>query len=259
MTIIPGATNPTFVLTTDQFGQRLFCKVTAQNDFGIASQNSNIVGPVTNPAPAATTWNPADKTTDLILSGSNLVATNNGSGGFTFQAARGTISHNTGKKYFETTLTNIGNPLVPDCNVYVGLGDTTFAIGSTIPGNGNGKGFTIRSASTNFIADAETAGWYPSPDPYPPANGVVVGLAVDLDARKAFFAFNGVFVPATLHGGNDPVTGAGGLAWGSTAEAALFPFVGLQWGATVDAVMTANFGSIPFVTAPLPTGYVAWG
>ena len=261
MTIIPGATDPTFVLTTDQLGQRLFCKVTAQNDFGTAAQNSNVVGPVTDPAPAFTTWDPANKTTNMELSNGNLTARTDDTAAFARQTARGTVSRSSGKRYFECRLDSVGDLAAIESRISIGICDSVFPIvdNTQPPGVIDSLG-CILDLGSGFsglgIAQAGGVGWSTNAGTRG-IDGDVIGCAVDLDLNLAWWYNNGVILVA----GADPTAGAAGngLDWGSTAGAAMFPCITQTWQAVVPVIATLNAGSTPFVLAPLPTGFVAWG
>jgi hypothetical protein len=259
MTDIPGATASTFVLTTDQLGESVFCTVTATNAYGVASADSNTVGPVTNPATALTTWNPADKTANFELSGGNLIAQADDTGGFVVQEVRGTTSHSTGKYYFEVELTSVGNLPDLEARVYIGVGDSTHLFNNTEPPGVLDYTGAILSVTTSFTGVSQASGlaWIPNEPSLAGhyVEGAVVGCAVDLDARKIWWYLDGIM----MRTGEDPATGTGGCPWGATANAAMFPYVGSQWQAILPVITTANFGSTPFILAPLPTGFVAWG
>lgn len=254
MAEILGATDPTFALTVDQLGLSVYCTVRATNDFGTSTADSNILGPVTNPATALTVWNPADKTSNIVLSGGNLTASTDSSAGFVNQGVRGTVSRSTGKRYFEVTMVGFGDTSVPEANIYVGVADATAVLGNAV-GFADSQGATLQ-CHTGVIAGSQTGGlaWYPTPG-ITLAEGDVVGCAVDLDTRTAWWYKNGVMIKA----GADPNIPATGINWGSTPAAAMFPYLHQRYQGFITIATTTNFGSLPFALAPLPTDYVAWG
>lgn len=187
-----------------------------------------------------TTWNPADKATDVELSNSNLTAKL-----VSYHSVRSTTAKNTGKWYFEIYASwhaNSNPDYIPgimtataDLNLYVGR-DT------------QGWGF--------FNRDTATIGWFRvNNDTGTNINSTiavpsdVLGVCVDLNANLLYATVNGV----NLLG--NPAAGTGGqaIAAGTWYAAAS--------GATNDnnfpSFITANFGSHGFSFVP-PAGFQSW-
>jgi hypothetical protein len=92
-------------------------------------------------------------------------------------------------------------------------------------------------------------------DGTPPAH-VVLGIAVDLDAKK-FWLYNpwfGGWNLGTLSGAN-PALGTGAMTY--TLSGQIFPAAWVQTETGIEGSVKANFGGSAFLY-PVPTGFVAW-
>lgn len=237
-------------------GKYLLCRVTASNPTGSAQAFSNVVGPVVAASGSGSTWNPADATANMELSGGNLTAQTDDSAGFAWQGVRGTLSHanGSGKWYLEITLVDGGNFVAGESLMNMGLVDATYSISSGVaPGASDSKGFSYRINTSGFANAQAGAVNYPSSG-YPAlAEGDVVGIACDMSGAtpKVWIRDNGTWLEG------DPVAGTGGLDVGATAGA-LFPYVIMQWQAVSPITVTLNTGGSAFAAAA-PTGFTAWG
>jgi len=193
------------------------------------------------------TWDPAT-ITSVTLSGGNLVVTNTGTTS-NDQGAKGPISSGktSGKYYFEVTLTTL--PDGTSNNRTVGVGTTS----STYTGMGGSLGITgvihrVCTASNNIFTNGTNA----SISVAPAGVGGWIGIAVDLDNRKAWFRTNG----SIWNNGssNDPATNVGGV---TVPAGTMIPFC--TFGGTFGVsgnVFTANFGASAFAGA-VPSGFTA--
>ena len=179
----------------------------------------------------ATTWNPSDKSTNLTLSNGDSTMT---SVAYADSLARATEGKSTGKWYFEITCVS---------------GDY-FQAG----------GFALSSESVDETLGASSTGWgcsggykyngsAVSTDGAQLNNGSVLGVAVDLDNGKIWFANDNVWVDS-----GDP--GAGTNATFSNVSGTVYPANSSSYGSIVS---TVNFGATSFAyTAPSGfTGYDA--
>ena len=235
-------------------GKSLFCRVTASNAAGSASADSNTVGPVAAAPAGGSTWNPADATANMELSGGNLTAQTDDSAVFAWQGVRCTLSHNSGKQYFEITIVDGGVFADSESLMYIGLVDATYALSSgTPPGNADSKGFNYRIHGDGYALAQGASVHYPSGTHAVHVEGDIIGIACDMSSGtpKVWIRNNGSWLDG------DPVAGTGGLDIGATAGA-LFPFVIMQWQAVSPITVTLNTGGSAFGAA-LPTGYSAWG
>jgi hypothetical protein len=191
------------------------------------------------PPPTPTTWNPADKDADIVLSSGNHIATVSVTGN---HCVRGTTSHASGKWYLEysgITITNgyglgIATAAQSLSNIAV---DSTFAQGIDATGNvkGTGGGGTLGAPS-----------------------GHTIGMAIDITAGKYWFTYDGSnWAGHTL--GADPGTGSLGCDYTDTipAAVAVFPWVGLQSISAATETTTLNAGDSAFAFF-VPTGFTAW-
>jgi hypothetical protein len=180
-----------------------------------------------------TTWNPADKSADIVLSGGDLVATKSEVGPLNYDWARSTTSKAAGKVYFECIATNMVNAfdasyaaagtaiLASDVNNYLGSAADTSA---------------YYADGSVYVADAVVA----TLSAY--TTGAVIGCALDLDAGKGWYSEDGVFASG------DPVAGTGEhftFTPGTTL------FAGFTLIEDTDAI-TASFSATP------PAGFDAW-
>lgn len=107
------------------------------------------------------TWNPADKDASITLSGSDLIAT--GTAASAWRAARGTVSHTTGKWYFEVKCrlnTGNGNNMVGVANASAALNTypNFSANGACYQSNGN-FGTNNSFTATTRIWDEYVNNW----------------------------------------------------------------------------------------------------
>jgi hypothetical protein len=176
------------------------------------------------------------------LSNNNLTATHT-SAATTASGARGLNALGTGKYYFEVTVGTITSN-----NANMGILLTTASYGNMASGF-NGVEVLIGGtvyANSSLVASVALGVF---------AAGNVLGIAVDLDTRKAWVRRNG----GTWNAGGpsaDPVAGTNGV---TVPAGALFTpavcFSGLS--ATLTELYTANFGGTAYANAA-PSGYSNW-
>lgn len=181
-----------------------------------------------------TTWNPADKTSGVILSNLNLTA------GFInttqIEAVRSISSNASGKAYFELT---------PTASGFGGAGSTAIGFASAahllkdVLGNdaysiGWFSNGSIIVGGTSYGID--TGEWF---------GGLALGIAVDFGAKRVWF-----FHPGSDWNANsgDPAANIGGISCPITG--AMFAIAMNISGDTIDA----NFGGAPF-QFQVPAGF----
>jgi hypothetical protein len=185
---------------------------------------------------ANTTWNASDKTANVTLTGSNLIATATGFNGGVRAVDGHAIS---GKYYWEYTINTITS--------------AQSGVGISLPGEslvGGITGTTARQVVVNNtgqvyrISVAQVAlGSLTA--------GTVVCIALDIGSNLLWFRF-GAAGNWNANASNNPATGVGGVAlFGSNV--AYRPYT--CFGSTSDQT-TANFGDIAF-TGAVPSGYTA--
>jgi len=177
------------------------------------------------------TWNSADKTTGSTLTNSDLTFNGGGAGNY---GCRGTLSHTTGKYYFEFPTVLFNN------NGACGVGNSSYTL------NDNSQANSMTVLNWGGIANGGgNMGSVPS--------GKVVGVAIDLDARLMWFRYDAGNWNAS--GTANPATGTGGIAITSSVggATAIFPlaFVQNTGNVTIDT-------AAPFVNAA-PSGFNPWG
>lgn len=179
-------------------------------------------------APIYTTWNPADMSAYIILSGGNLIAAL-GTG-----LVRSTIGVPAGKWYWEVRIDSW--PSIPTTQIFIGIAKIT-APTSSPPGEA-ADGWSYLFGGGLIIGLKDWDGGQTLD--YGAAFGIgdVIGIALDMDAGTVTFYKNGVSQGIAFTGLNGTV----------------YPAVGAL-GANVGTV-TTNFGASAFVYSP-PVGYNA--
>jgi|SRR6516162_626505 len=190
---------------------------------------------------STTTWNPADASVSISLSGGNLIATAGATGDM---AVRATNFYSSGKHYFEVT------------------------VGSTYAGGDTGPGIMTFAAARDTFGQNATGGVivYPAGAIYyngSPAGlnigaqsaGNIIGVAVDLTNMKIWYrlqtgSWNG-------SGTDNPATNTGGLSISTVfGSAAAYPVQAFGPSAS-GSTSTVNFGATTFVNGP-PSGFTSW-
>lgn len=181
------------------------------------------------PAGGASTWNPLDKASTLVLSGGNLTATCSPAGD---AAVRGTTSKTSGKLHFEVTINSAGAfPSYPEFGLANGSADLNADLGT---------------ADDNSVDVDPTGGVYVhnvslgSIDAYGVGN--TVALEIDFSLAQIWI---------TKLGG----TGRKGPFSVSALGATLYAIA--QVRSTSDSI-TINFGATAFAITPT-SGFSAWG
>jgi hypothetical protein len=183
---------------------------------------------------ASATWNPADKSANITLSGGNLTATSTTSGP---NNVRSTAGYSTGKFYSEHTLTISGVSEHSLClatsatalNVYGGADTTNIAFYM------NGEVYYNNALVTTIQATS---------------SGQRVDMAADLTADLVWWrTANGNW---NNSGTANPATGTGGIALGVAGT--VYVMASMLYGTEVNA---AVFASGSWAGSP-PAGFGAW-
>lgn len=169
--------------------------------------------------PTYATWNSADKSPDVTLSGGNLTID---SASASNEGVRATIGKSSGKWYWEVTI-------VDRDFGYVGVAAASETLDNRYIGQG-ANGWSYRSDAVKLNNASATAYGATFVD------GDVIGVALDLDAGSIVFYKNGVSQGTAF-------TGLSGT---------LYPANSI--GAGTSAQHTANFGASAFSYTP-PVGY----
>lgn len=181
---------------------------------------------------SSVTWNPSNKSAAITLSGGNLIATHTATS--EHDGVTATLGRSAGKYYFEvrsdsSTTDGLIGVAGAGFNLdnYLGLGSTEYSYYQT-----NGQKVNNGSAVAYGAA-------YTTP--------AVIGVAVDLDAGKIWFAKDN-----TWQASGNPAAGTGEAYSGMTGEK--FPAITMF---TNGSSMTARFKSSDFTYSP-PTGFLPW-
>ena len=165
------------------------------------------------------TWNPADKTVGLALTGSNLIATSSGAG----EAARSTLSKSSGKWYWEYSIGSASGIT----SLGVGLSGST--LGSQLGAANSGVGYIGSSGDIDY--NSTFIGNFSS---Y--SAGAVIGIALDATGHTVGFYRNNVL--------QSTVTGLAAGSWFA------------QCFLDTTNSITANFGATALTYSP-PAGFNA--
>lgn len=193
---------------------------------------------------ATTTYNPSDKAAAITLSGGNLVATQNT--GSAFANVRSISSQSSGKLFFEVTFTTQNFASFSGVGVANATESLTAQLGQTnnsVLGRCNGT-VDFNASSLGPFTGCGT-------------QGVTVGVAVDLTAKKIWFwesstnQWNGDPSPFTSQ---NPSTNTGGYS----IAALTCPCLPITEIWQLNDVQTANFGASAYVIGTRPTGFGNW-
>jgi hypothetical protein len=176
----------------------------------------------------AVAWNPADKSANITLSGSNLIATATNTA---WKQVRADASKAAGKWYWEY---NIG---VTGSNQIVGISESGDSVNTYPGGTAVSYGYRTTGQKYNNAAASAYGNSY--------TNGDVIGVALDLDAGKIWFSKANVW-----QAGGDPVAGTGEAFSGvsGTKFAAVAPYDN-------NNVITGVFAAGSLTYSP-PSGYL---
>jgi hypothetical protein len=178
------------------------------------------------------TFNPLIPNTSITYSEGNLQVVSTSGGDY--KAAVGTIGVNTGKWYCEFKASSGFDGSDKGCGIYrldntygatTGLGNYTSGTTWSYAANGNVR-------TNNGTVDTETTF----------TNGDIIGIAIDLDNNKLYFAKNNTWINS-----GDPTSGSTGTGAYAIVAGDFYTFAAtvIEDGAN-DPVWQANFGSPPY-------------
>jgi hypothetical protein len=179
--------------------------------------------------PVYATWNPDDKSADIVLSNGNLTTTQSGTN---YRSARANMGKSSGRWYWEVTI-EVG------INNMVGVGTSAVNLetwlGSSVYGwsYGENAGRKWHSGASVAYGAVCTA-------------GDVIGIALDLDNGKIWWSKNGAWQAS-----GNPETGANPAFTGLSGT--LYPMITHRY---LDQQATTNFGASAF-SYSVPSGYNA--
>lgn len=177
-------------------------------------------------APVYATWNPDDKATEITLSNGNLTATSS----YSKRKVRATIGHNSGKHYFEYTITTFREWLS------LGVANSSMSLTGNdyIGDDANGWGYMNQGQKRHDGVNTSYGSTYTTD---------VIGVAVDFSSGKIWWSKNGVWQAS-----GDPANGTNPAFTSVTGS--VFPAITIA----DEAVITANFGAAAF-SYSVPSGF----
>jgi hypothetical protein len=194
--------------------------------------------------PGGTTWNPADQTFEVVISGPDAHTATLPSTSGHEDGIRATTGKPAGKLYLEFNTNALGNS---SGIIWGGLGfyDVANALSSGVF-NGWSNGIIVSQNGTLYIGGSAgpTIG-----DP----TGHVLGFAIDLDAKLVWAQLDGTG-DWNGSGTADPATGVGGVDFSGLTWTSMFPAAAL---ATDANTTTLNTGGSTF-TGTIPSGFAEW-
>jgi len=180
------------------------------------------------------TWNSADKGTWMVLSNGDLTTTVT-SGHAAWYAVRGTSSAASGKWYYEIT------PILDDggSGTYIpGVAKVGASMNTFCGGDANGWGWQATKTAPLKWTNLTSGSYGTTIDP---AGGIVIGVALDIDAGTLTFYRDGV---------------SQGVAY-SSLSGTFYPCVGVL-GAIGNPNANAVFKASDWTHSP-PANHLAWG
>lgn len=196
-----------------------------------------------------TTWNPSDKSTNVTLSGGNLVATTNTTAN-TWAGVRSTSHYiGGGKIHAEFTVTTLGTGNSPNLGFTVGVANHSADLANYV-GRNDANSVGCQMGNNDVLFSGSVAGSFNG------GTGVQGHtFALEMDMDKGLFWIKDVTAGSNWNNdaSADPIAGIKG--YGMPWEDVYLMFAGQYNSSTADAI-TADFAA-PFSGTP-STGYVAW-
>jgi hypothetical protein len=184
-----------------------------------------------------TTWNPADKGANILLSNGNLTAEANLN--YAMDSVRATESKSSGKHYWEVRVDDFMN------DVRIGVGNSSATLDEKVGHDANGWSYSNYWSYGSTYHNNVKATWGNDF-----AIGDIIGVALNLDTGKIWFAKNNVWQES-----GDPAAGTNEAYSGLSGS--LFPMVGLARNSTTDDEVTARFSPGDQTYSP-PSGFTAY-
>lgn len=176
---------------------------------------------------AIATWNPSDKHADITLSIGDLTATQTAVN--TWRSVRSTLSVSSGKYYWEITADSTTGDML------VGVGTSSFSLANYCGSDANSYGWYAAGTKYN---NAGTTSYTPTYN----IDGTIIGVALDLDNGKIWWAKNGTWTGDPVAGTGEAFSGLSGIFFAGVSVYAL------------NQAFTANFGATAFSYA-IPAGF----
>ena len=189
-----------------------------------------------------TTWNPADASAKITLTGGNLIATANAADAVG-SAVRAVRSQTSGLRYAEFTATLVN---APTGNMSVGIANATAPItGAILGGDVNSVGYYDNGTVYLNLVVVATLATY--------VTGNVISMAVNSARTKIWFRVNAGGWNNDILANQNPATDVGGISI-TAITGPLFPATSLT---NLNEAVTANFGATAYAQS-VPTGGTNW-
>lgn len=192
------------------------------------------------PASATTTWNPSDKSTNITLSGGNLIANITGAVGGSIRAI---ANHSTGKYFSSYVITSSSNNLIE-----IGMCNISYAVSGTTLGTSPNCAAVNATTGVLLINSAGVCTFATM------TNGDVIDFAFNAGSTLLWFRKNGGAWLGNGGASPDPASGTNGCNI-SALTGAYYPAASLFTFVTTS--VTANFGATAYTNAA-PSGFGNW-
>lgn len=191
-------------------------------------------------ATATNTWNNADKSANIGLSGlSNLTLTDNAGA---YANVRATNSASSGKKYWELHV----DAAPSTTGLVIGIANAAASLTQFVGNDTNGMGWAGDGRVILSGAVVTTIQGYVASN--------TLCFSYNIDISKIWFRTNGGNWNNDVIGNQNPATNTGGI---STAGMAAGPYFAIGEGLNINDAFTANFGATAYAQTP-PSGFGNW-
>jgi hypothetical protein len=181
---------------------------------------------ISTPVVTVVTWNPADKDSNITLSGGNLIATKTGAGS-AWVSVRANLGRSSGKYYFEISNSGASTFLM------IGVANAADSLAQFVGVAANSAGYySVTGHKFNSNVDSAYGATY--------ASGDVVGVAYDFGTGSIEYFKNNVSQGVAF-------TGLAGTK---------YPCVSIFEGSSVKSA-TGQFSAADLTYSP-PSGFSAW-
>ncbi|MCU0988048.1 MAG: hypothetical protein MUE63_00270 [Xanthomonadales bacterium] len=189
----------------------------------------------------ANAFNPSDKASEITLSNGNLTATRANSGN-TWSLVRALSPKSSGKWYYEIRIDTTNGSGGGDWSIH-GIATSALSSSANVGSNSTSYGYEHSSGNKYNNGTGTACG-------ATLAAGDILGIAVDLDNGKIWFAKNN-----TWQASGDPAAGTNAAFTGVSGT--LFAAESLYKAATTQPIISARFASGSLSYSP-PSGFSAW-
>jgi hypothetical protein len=201
-------------------------------------------GAVASGGSSFSTWDPNNAGANITLSADKLTATAGATG---WQSVRNTLSHSSGKWYFEFSCA----ATTPFAEwMIIGIGNASASMNNWVGVDANGWSWFNNNGHVQNNNTTVLSG-----DTWPAASGTAHSVAVDL-TNNALWFYEPSQARWNASGTANPATNTGGIS--ISAGTYFATYSGSTGGGAGSTAITLNVGATSFARTP-PSGFSAWG